>query len=388
MPKPAQRLTNLPPYVFAVIDQQLQQLVASGHDVIRLDIGNPDQPPPQQVIESLSRSATNPNNHGYSGYRGIASFRQAVARYYQRRFGVQLDPETEVLPLLGSKEGIVNLALAYLDRGDGALVPDISYPSYSMGAMLAGAEAHWVHLDSERGFLPDLESIPAAARQQSRLFWVNYPNNPTGATAEAADYARIIEFCAQHDILLASDNPYVDITFDGYRAGSVLENPNAREHAIEFMSLSKSHNMAGWRLGAAVGNAEALRLLLQVKSNVDSGHFKAIYEAGITALDETPDEWIKARNDVYAARRDRIMEVLPQIGLEAETPRATIYVWARVVDGNGASYVEAALRGAYVSIAPGAAYGPGGEHYVRISLGVPDARLDEALDRLIRWSQG
>ncbi len=385
MPQIADRLANLPPYIFAVQGQRIQEMAAHGQDVISLDIGSPDLPPPSSVIEALADSAHQPNNHGYSGYRGIASFRQAVSRYYQRRFGVELDPEREVLPLLGSKEGIINLCLGYLDRGDLALVPDIGYPSYSMGARLAGGDVHWLPTSEANHFLPDVEAIPAAAAVRAKLIWMNYPNNPTGATAELDYYERVISYCMRHDILVASDNPYVDVTYDGYRASSALQVPNSKSAVIEFMSFSKTYNMGGWRLGAAVGNAEALRILLQVKSNVDSGHFKAIYEAGIMALDQTSQEWIDQRNLVYQRRRDRIMEVLPRIGLEARKPKGSLYIWARTLHGDGTEYAEKALTQALVALAPGAAYGPGGDLYVRISLGVPDDRLDVALERLQSW---
>lgn len=385
MPKPAERLNTLPPYIFAVLGQRIQEMKSRGLDVISLDIGSPDLPPPNAVIETLAESARQPSHHGYSGYRGIPAFRQAVARYYQKRFGVQLDPEREILPLLGSKEGIINLSLAYLGPGDAVLVPDIGYPSYSMGARLAGAKVEWISLQSERGFLPDLQSIPASTADGAKILWVNYPNNPTGATAELEFHQLAVEFCKNHDILLASDNPYVDVTFDGYTAASVLQAIDAKSCAIEFMSFSKSYNMGGWRLGAAVGNAQVLEVLLQVKSNVDSGHFRSIYDAGIVALDNTPSEWINERNRVYERRRDKVMGILPQVGLHALNPKGSLYIWGRVEQGDGASYVEEALTQACVAFAPGSAYGPGGTQYVRISLGIPDDRLEVALQRLVTW---
>ncbi len=385
MPKPAERLNNLPPYIFAVLGQRVQKLQSQGHDVISLDIGSPDLPPPPAVIDALSASARNVNNHGYSGYRGIPAFRKAVAQYYEQRFGVTLDPEREVLPLIGSKEGIVNLCLAYLDRGDSALVPDIGYPSYAMGAQLAGADVCWIPTLPKNNFHPDLASIPDELANHGKILWLNYPNNPTGSTVELDFYERAIQFCRQHDILLASDNPYVDVTYDGYRASSVLQVYQAKTCAIEFMSFSKTYNMGGWRLGAAVGNAEAIRTLLQVKSNVDSGHLRPIYDAGIVALNETPQSWIDERNRVYQRRRDRILEILPSIGLTAEKPKGSLYIWGKVDKNDGAYYVEQALQHALVALAPGEAYGPGGAQYVRISLGVPDDRLVIALQRLKDW---
>lgn len=385
LPANAERLSNLPVYVFAALGERLRAMQIQGIDVIRLDVGSPDLPPPESVIEALYKSAAHPDHHGYSGYKGIPAFRDAVARYYQRRFGVELDPETEILPLLGSKEGIVNLCLAYLDNGDAALVPDVGYPSYAQGAQLSSAEIHWMPTAPETGYLPDFDAISREAAAQSKLLWVNYPNNPTGATAELDFYQKAVEFCARHSILLASDNPYVDVTFDGYIAPSALQVPGSKQHTIEFVSLSKSHNMAGWRIGAAVGSREALKLLLKVKSNMDSGHFHAIYDAAASALDNTDQAWIDARNLVYQRRRDRILQALPQIGLRAQCPQGSLYIWAESTDIAPDKYVEEALTIAHVSLAPGEAYGPGGKKFIRMSVGISDARLDEALNRLETW---
>jgi LL-diaminopimelate aminotransferase len=382
---PAARLKTLPPYVFAVIEQQIRAMVAQGQDVIRLDIGSPDMPPPPAVIEALSESASHPGHHGYSGYRGTPSFREAIARYYQQRFGVVVNANTEILPVIGSKEGIVNLALAYLDPGDVVLTPAISYPSYSIGAYLTGAEVHWLPLDASSGFLPDFDSVPVDIVARAKILWINYPNNPTGATADLDFYQRAVDFCRKNRILLASDNPYVDVTFDGYRAGSVLQIEGAKDCSIEYISFSKTYNMGGWRLGAAAGNPEAIQSLLQIKSNIDSGHFIPIYDAGIIAVDETEQSWIDERNALYQRRRDRIFDTLPQIGLSALKPKGSIYIWARVESGSGEAYVKEALNHAHVSIAPGEMYGPGGAGYVRISMSVPDDRLEAALDRLKSW---
>ncbi len=385
MSRPADRLAHLPAYPFAIINQRVRQLTQQGIDVISLDVGSPDMPPPEFVIEALSRAAHQPNKHGYSGYKGAPEFRRAVADYYQRRFGVALDPEKEVLPLLGSKEGIVNLCLAYLDRGDLALVPEVSYPAYSMGAYMAGAEVYWVPVDEQ--FLPILDAIPTDVLKRAKLLWVNYPNNPTGATVDLEFYQRAAAFCAKYDILLASDNPYFEVTYDGYIAGSALQVTDFKPFTIEFISMSKSHNMAGWRLGAAVGSAEAITNLLQIKSNIDSGHFLAIYEAGAAALNETPQSWIDARNAVYQRRRDLILSRMNRIGLTAAPPKGSLYVWAKTHAGTGQDYVEGALNNAHVSFAPGSMYGPGGTDYVRISVGVPDDQLAVALDRLEKWQR-
>ncbi|MBK8026010.1 MAG: aminotransferase class I/II-fold pyridoxal phosphate-dependent enzyme [Chloroflexi bacterium] len=385
MPAPATRLGSLPPYPFATLNQRVRDLNAAGHDVLNIDVGNPDMPPPETVIDSLKRSASEPSHHGYAGYKGTAPFRAAVARYYDRRFGIRIDPETQVLPLLGSKEGIVNLTMAYADRGDFVLVPDIGYPAYSLGAFLAGAQVKYVPICAEHGFRLDLSEVAQMLPDHPKLLWVNYPNNPTGAVSDPAYYQALVDFCREHDILLASDNPYVDVTYDGYTAGSVLQADGAFDTAIEFISFSKTYNMAGWRLGAAVGSASAIANLLVVKSNVDSGHFEAIYDAGITAIDTTPQPWIDARNAVYQRRRDRILQALPSIGLEANMPLGSLYIWGRALHGDGSWYAEAALTEAHVSLAPGAIYGPGGQPYVRMSVAVPDDRLEEALHRLKDW---
>lgn len=385
MPVPSQRLQTLPPYAFAVIGQRIREMSQAGIDIIRIDIGNPDMPPADFVVDALHQSAQKADHHGYSGYSGTPTFRQAVARYYQKRFGVTLNPDTEVLPLLGSKEGLVNLALAYLDQGDVSLVPDVGYPSYAMGTRLAGADIYWVPMRPENGFLLDLDAIPEDVRERAKLLWINYPNNPTGAIASMTFLERVVRFCADNDILLVSDNPYVEITYDGYVAPSALEVVGSLDHTVEYMSFSKSHNMAGWRLGAAVGASKALKTLLQVKSNVDSGHFKAVYDAGIAALDHTSDEWMQERNLIYQNRRDMLMEALPDMGLEAVKSKATLYIWAKVKEMDATTYVEQALTDAHVSMAPGATYGPGGEDYVRISLSVPDERLKLAIERLKQW---
>lgn len=384
-PIPAQRLSALPSYVFAVIGDRIRAMEKAGVDVIRLDIGSPDLPPPQPVIEALYQSACKPDAHGYSGYRGTPRFRQAIAHYYQQRFGVTLDPETEVLPVLGSKEGIVNLMMGYIDNGDGVLLPDVGYPSYSQGGQLAGGTLHWMPVRPESGYLPDFNAISPEVAKQSKLMWINYPNNPTGAIADVAFYQRAVEFCAAHNILLASDNPYCDVTFEGYKAPSALQAPDAKAHAVEFMSFSKTHNMAGWRIGAAVGNADALRILLKVKSNIDSGHFISVYDAAVEALENTSQSWIDWRNAIYQARRDRILAALPEMGLAADKPLGSLYIWAKPHKLDGATYVEEALEYAHVSLAPGGAYGPGGSDYVRISVGMSDERIDEAIARMKKW---
>lgn len=387
LPAPAARLARFGMNPFAAIGQRITELAALGKDIIRVDMGSPDLPPPEPVIEMLARSAQDPTHHGYAPYRGEPAFRKAVAAYYARRFGATLDPLTEVLPLIGSKEGIVNLAEAYLDRGDAALIPDIAYPSYAAGTLMVGAEPIFFPIRHANGYLPDfneLARLPDLAR--AKLLWINYPNNPTGAVTDLAFYERAVAFAREHNLLLCSDNPYVDVCFDSYRAPSVMQVPGAKECSVEFMSLSKSHNMAGWRIAACVGNREALNHLLHIKSTLDSASFRPIYDAATVALDQTPQSWIDARNQRYQERRDRILAALPQIGLEAEPPRGSLYIWARITNGmTDREYTTAALEKASVSITPGTTYGGEGIHYVRFSLGISETRLDEALDRLRAW---
>lgn len=385
MPLKSARLNQLPPYPFAVLAERLRELQKQGADIIRLDIGNPDMPPPLDVIEVMVQSSQNSDNHGYSGYTGIPVFRQAVATYYEQRFGVHIDPDKEVLPVLGSKEGIVNLSMAYLDKGDIALVPDISYPSYAMGAYLANADVFWLNCDTANNFRPSLENIPDDILKRAKILWVNYPNNPTGEVVDLPYYQTVIDFCQKNDILLASDNPYAEVTFDSFIAPSPLQLAGSKDHVVEFISLSKSHNMAGWRLGAMVGNTVAVKHLLNVKSNVDSGHFIPIYEAGAHALNHTPQSWIDERNKAYARRRNKIMANLAQIGLEAKNPKGTLYIWAKPIDMTARDYVEQALLNAHVSFAHGSTYGSGGENYLRISIGMADNRIDAAIERLVHW---
>jgi LL-diaminopimelate aminotransferase len=381
-PRLAQRIADVPPYVFAGLEKRLADLAAAGKDVIRLDIGSPDQPPSPQIIDSLYQSAKDPTHHGYAGYSGIPALRRAIVDYYLRRFDVQLDINSEVLPLIGSKEGIFNLAWTYVDPDDVVLVPDPGYPTYTGGTRLAGGEVWRVPLDEKRGWLPDLDTIPQPSLKRAKLLWLNYPNNPTTATASLEFFEKAVTFARQHNILLVHDNPYCDVCFDGYVAPSLLQVPGAKEVAVEFNSLSKTYNMGGWRIGMVVGNAEAIGALSQLKTNVDSGLFRAIQDAAVEAL--TGDqEWLSERNDVYAYRRDVVLEALPKAGMRADTPKSTIYIWAKVPSGyTSADFCNQLLDKAGVSITPGPAFGQQGEGYVRISLGQKTERISEAMERL------
>jgi LL-diaminopimelate aminotransferase len=300
----SRRLADLPSHPFARWANNIAGARERGIDVIRLDMGNPDLPPPDNVVETLCRSARRAEHHGYPGYRGILALRQAIAAYHERRFGLNLDPESEVVPLIGSKEGLVNLALAYLDPGDLALVPDPGYAPYTRGALLAGADVHRFTLAAEHGFLPDLDAIPPKVADEAILIWLNYPNNPTGATAGLDFLARAVDFARRHNLLLCHDAPYSDVTYEGYQAPSVLQVPGAIDVAVEFNSLSKMANIAGWRVGMAVGNPEVLEALARVKSNIDSGIFYPLQEAAAEAL-STESTWVTGRNAVYRERLSR-----------------------------------------------------------------------------------
>ncbi len=380
----AERLAMLPPYPFALWSAQVAQVERRGVDVIRLDIGNPDLAPPDAVIESLCESARVPGNHGYGGYRGLGALRHAIAGYYERRFGVVLDSDVEVLPLIGSKEGIVNLALATLNPGDVVLVPDPGYAPYAMGAMLAGAEVVTLPLLSEHGFLPRLDTIPDAITARAKLMWLNYPNNPTGAVADLGFLADAVAFGRDHGILIAYDAPYCDVAYDGYIAPSILEIDGAMDVAVEFNSLSKTYNMAGWRIGMAVGNRGAIGALAQVKSNVDSGLFHPLQEAAICALATAP-AWVEARNAIYRERLRILVDGLLGMGIVAPMPRAALYLWVPVHETPGTGPDGLAtmwLEEAGLAVAPGAFFGPSGAGYVRISATAPTERIHEAVARL------
>jgi LL-diaminopimelate aminotransferase len=384
--KIADRLTRLPPYPFASWSREVATVAARGADVIRLDIGNPDLPPPPRVIRALEQSARDPHHHGYPGYQGLPALRQAITDYYRRRFGVDLDPQTEVLPLIGSKEGIVNLGLACLDAGDLVLVPDPGYAAYALGAALAGAEAITFPLRPDQGYLPDLKAIPRDVADRAALMWLNYPNNPTGATADLRFFAEATGFAREHNLLLCHDAPYCDVTYDGYVAPSLLQVPGAAEIAVEFNSLSKSWNMAGWRIGMAVGNRQALAGLAQIKSNVDSGIFRPLQEAAVEAL-ATDDGWMLKRNQVYQGRRDFVVAGLASAGLEATCPQATLYVWARLPAGSDAeSWALELLHSTGVAVAPGSFFGPAAGEHVRLSIGAPTDRIQSAMERLKQFT--
>jgi LL-diaminopimelate aminotransferase len=382
------RVADLPPYVFAKLGRRISELMAEGKDIIRLDIGSPDLPPPEFIREALYASSEVASNHGYGGFYGTPALRQAMSAYYDNRFGVKLDPNTQVCPLIGSKEGIANLALAFIDAGDVALVPDPGYPTYSLGALMAGGTPVRMPLLPENDLLPDLEAIPEDAARAATLLWINYPNNPTGATATLEFFEEVVAFARRYDILICHDNPYCDVTFDGYQAPSLLEVPGAMDVSLEFNSLSKTYNMAGWRVGMAVGSPVAVEALARTKTNIDSGIFRAIQDAAVVAL--TGDQtWLEERNEIYRQRRDLILATLAEVGMEAREAQASLYIWTKVPEGHTSlGFHTKLLEEAGVSIAPGSAFGDHGEGYMRISLGQATGRVEEAMDRLSKLMRG
>jgi LL-diaminopimelate aminotransferase len=377
----AKRVEHLPPYLFAELDRKIAERKAAGVDVISLGIGDPDLPTPEHVVAAAAKGVADPSTHQYPSYYGMPEFRQAVANWFRGRFGVELDPDTEVLPLLGSKEGLAHLAFAFLDPGDAALVPDPGYPVYATATGLAGAEALRLPLPADRNFLPDWEAAPAPD-ERTKLVWLNFPTNPTAAVATEQDLATAVAFAAEHDLLLAHDAAYSEITFDGYVAPSVLQVPGGREVAIEFHSLSKGYNMTGWRIGFAVGAAPAIKALATLKTNLDSGIFNAVQQAGIAAL-SGPQDHVAAMRDLYRKRRDLVVGTLNRLGWDLEPPLGSIYVWLPTPNGeSSAEFADLLLDRSGVVVAPGLGYGAGGEGYVRISLTVADDRLAEAMDRI------
>ena len=380
--KTSERLDRLAPYLFAELERKIAAKKAAGVDVISLGIGDPDTPTAPLIVDALADAARDPGTHQYPSNRGRAELREAFARFYERRFGVALDPETEIVPALGAKECMFNVNLAFLDPGSAALAADPGYPVYTGGPLLAGAEAALMPLVPELGFVPDLDAISAADRERARIMFLNYPNNPTGAIAPDGFFERVVEFARANDILVIHDASYTETTFDGYVAPSFLETPGAKEVGVEIFSLSKGYNMTGWRTAAIVGNAEAVEAYWKLKTNIDSGMFEAVQLAAAKALDDG-DAIPREMSAVYARRRDLVVNALTEIGVDVTAPKATIYVWAPVPDGHtSASYCELVLEESGVVVSPGGSYGPNGEGFFRISLTVPDERLTEAVERL------
>jgi len=390
MPKPSQRMEKLGPYLFSAIGAKVRELKAKGIQVISLGIGDPDVPTPDPIVLELIRSATDvndPDRFRYGSDWPLDVFPKAVAEYYRKRFGVEIDYQREVVPLIGSKEGIAHIALCYLDPGDVALVPEPGYPVYKIGALLALAESYPMPLLPEKNWTPNFSAIPLEVLKRAKLLWLNYPNNPTAACVTLEFFEEAVAFAKRHGLLICHDAAYVDITYDGYVAPSILQVPKAKEVAIEFGSLSKPFAMTGWRIGWAVGNPEAVRLLVTVKDNIDSGIFRPIQRSGAKALQlwcQDPSI-IRPVVDTYQRRRDFVLKALKESGIQAPKPKGSLYIWAPIPDGfsNSQEFATFLLERAHVAVTPGGGYGPAGEGYFRISLTYPDSVIAEAMERIV-----
>ena len=384
---PAKRVSKIKPYFFAKLEKIIEKLKIKGMDIIRLDIGSPDLPPASFIIEALVETAREPNMHGYGKPGGSLSLRNAMATYYQNRFGVRVDPNEEVLSLIGSKEGIYNLSQVLLDPGDTVLLPDPCYPVYQIGPTITNSNTYYMPLLAENNFLPRFSDIPEAILSKAKLMWLNYPNNPTGAIAPMAFFQEAVKVAQKYQILIAHDAPYLDVSFDNYQAPSILQVPGAKEVAVEFNSLSKTYNMAGWRVGMAIGNPEVIRLLRVLKSQIDSSQFKPIMKAAEAGL-LGDQSWVEERNLIYQQRRDIVINTIQGVGFTVQKPKAALYVWAKIPDQwhDAVEYCEVVLRETGVSMTPGIVYGKSGERYIRISLVTPAARLEEAMNRIKRIS--
>ncbi|MFH1243516.1 MAG: LL-diaminopimelate aminotransferase [Pseudomonadota bacterium] len=380
--KKAERLEQLPPYLFKEIDRKKAEVMARGVDIIDLGVGDPDLPTPPHIIQALKRSADDPANHRYPSYSGMNDFKEVVAQWYGERFGVGLNPSTEVVSLIGSKEGLAHLPLAFVDPGDVTLVPTPAYPVYNIATIFAGGEPYFMPLLKQNGFLPDLEAIPDRVADRAKLMFLNYPNNPTSAVADLGFFKRVVEFAEKHRLLVCHDAAYTEVAYDGYRSPSFLEVEGAKEVGLEFHSLSKTYNMTGWRIGFAVGNQKGIEGLGAVKSNIDSGVFQAVQMAGIEAI-RGDQSCVREMIQVYTRRRDLMVEGLRAVGLEVELPKATFYLWVEVPDGyTSAQFAARLLEEAGLVVTPGNGFGGPGEGYFRITLTQKMERLSEAVERL------
>jgi len=380
------RLKSIPPYVFAEIDKKRQAAIARGVDVINLGIGDPDQPTPKHIVDAMHEALNNPVNHRYPPFGGTKEYRTAAAEWFAGRFGEKFDAETEVTSLIGSKEGIHNLIMAYVDQDDVALIPDPAYPVYKTSTILAGGEPYFMPLTAERNFLPDLDAIPQAVAEKAKIMFLNYPNNPTAAVADLSFFEQAVAFCLKYDILLCHDLAYSEMTFDGYKAPSLFQVPGARDVFIELHSLSKTYNMTGWRIGFAIGNFQPIKALAQLKSNIDTDVFRAIQMAAIAAF-QGPKDHIEHCNKLYEERRDVAIAALSKLGWDIQPTRGTFYMWLPVPRGmTSAEFSGHMLDVAGIVVPPGTAYGPGGEGFFRLSLCTDKARLQEAFDRMAKHS--
>ena len=379
------RLDKLTPYPFVEISRIIAEKRAAGADVVTFGIGDPDIPTPQPIIDRLLKASEVPANHRYPETDGLPECRRAMAQWYETRFGVKLDPDKEVLPLIGAKEGIGHAALCFLDPGDVALVPDPAYPVYKVGTMFAGAESHIMPLLQKNGWLPDLDAIPAGVARSARIMWLNYPNNPTSAVASEEDLASAVAYCRDNDIALLHDAAYSEVGYDGYQAASMMQLEGGKEAGLEFHSLSKTYNMTGWRIGMAVGNADMIQALFQIKANLDSGIPQAVQEMAMEAL-TGPQDCVANNVATYQWRRDRVIQALTSMGLNVEVPRASLYVWAPVPEGyESAEFAARLLEETDIVVTPGSSYGVHGEGYIRLSLTTPDDQVEKGCQRLENW---
>jgi len=379
------RLGKLAPYPFVEISRIIAEKKAAGVDIVTFGIGDPDIPTPQPIIDKLMEASQDPPNHRYPETDGLPEVRRAIAHWYEQRFGVQLDPDKEVLPLIGAKEGIGHAAFCFLDPGDIALIPDPAYPVYGVGTMFAGAESHIMPLYERNGWLPELDAIPGPVADAAKLMWLNYPNNPTSAVATHEDLAAAVAYCREKDIALLHDAAYSEVGYDGYRATSCMQVDGAKDVSLEFHSLSKTYNMTGWRFGMAVGNAEMIRALFQIKANLDSGIPQAIQQMAIEAL-TGPQDCVASNVEIYQRRRDRVIKALTTLGLTVDVPRASLYIWARVPEGfTSAELAARLLEETDIVVTPGSSYGQYGEGYIRLSLTTPDEQVEKGCQRLEAW---
>jgi LL-diaminopimelate aminotransferase len=383
----SERLDKLPPYLFVEINRKIAEKKDRGEDIISFAIGDPDMPTPRYIIDELCKAAHDPANHRYPETAGLPELGLAIARWYHSRFGVTLDPKKEVLPLIGSKEGVGHISFCFIDPGDMALIPNPAYPVYYMSTLLAGGKPYFLPLTEKNDFLPDLEDIPEKIAEKAKLLWLNYPNNPTGAVADVAFFQKAVHFAKKNKLAICHDAPYTEVAFDGYQPPSLMQIPEAREVSIEFHSLSKTYNMTGWRIGMAVGNSKMIDALFRFKSNLDSGIPQAIQQAAIKAL-TGPQDSITGHNAIYQRRRDRLVKALNDVGLRARLPKASFYIWARIPDGyTSVEFTAELLDKANVAVTPGTGYGTAGEGYIRLSLTLPDDCLDEGISRLMKWHE-
>lgn len=383
--KLSKRVENLPPYLFVQISKKIAAKKAKGEEVISFGIGDPDIPTPGHIVDELCRAAKIPANHRYPETEGLPELRKAIAGWYEKRFGVVVDADKEVVPLLGSKEGIAHIALCLIDANDIALIPDPGYPVYAIGTTLCGGTPYYLPLIEKNNFLPDLDNIPTDVLKKAKVLWINYPNNPTGAIAGSDFYEKVVAFATKNNIVVCSDNPYTEVAFDNYRPVSFLQTKGSKDIGIEFHSLSKSYNMTGWRIGMAVGNEKLIDALRRIKSNLDSGIPQAIQSMAITAFGG-PQNCIDDHNKIYQSRRDRVIQALNKMGIKARTPKASLYIWAKCPQGySSMELADDLLEQVGVVVTPGIGYGPSGEGYIRLSLTISEPDLEKGITKLAGW---